>query len=653
MTMQRSDYKCWNRALAEYCLLSKDNGNQAYLTVSPNILAAAWNQTQAEAVEAIQAEKSFVCAVREMYRSDVKLFGLSWLGRFGQDGLPLSIAFLGLSVLAALEMQEDEEHAAHDYYKRLTAVMQVEIGEVLRDEFKEALKTGWFQLQTWMEDNKQARLNLPERREGPFSIVNLPLSQAPLRRTDLRKLPAFFSQFQYPPHGLTSHKKLSRDLDGWRGNLTKQGQQALQDERRELVLAQVKQELAAWDGIVEEAGARQARMELWLAVDATGRKSKLRWLPRRGRGFPERFESNGRGFEAGDDGWYEAVGLSFNDGRLLRNDIYWTMSHTNRQLTLYRPQTPVIAFAECDFLSGYLSRCGLPLHLNCAVLCRLDFVEKVRDYLRRISDQDHSPAPLLEGWQLFRGVRPLRQLSFIEEDLKPIDVETETQILVVGGLRVGRRQWLAEGPPRILIAGERFAHEQPTINGSPVEFGEESELLDGGRLQHPGKYEVTIGRAQAVNIEIIPPQLAAELRQTAKENPDHSPTAFPQIVLPPGNWTLLGTYSHEVRRYNDSSFGGFIAQPPFRVVWAVNWRPSASPRVVCLTNPPPEPGVTRTLSPALSRQWIGAVLSAAQSSRIGCLTGIPAAELRACWRVYVAAAIHQQQEALRARRVRQ
>lgn len=649
MITQCSDYECWNRTLAEYCLLSEDNDNQAYLTVSPNILAAAWNQIHTEVMEAREAEKSFVCAVSEMYRRDVKRFGLSWLSRFGQDGLPRSIAFLGLSVLATLKMEEDDEHAAHNYYSRLEGVLGLEGDDFNRNSNREEFKALWHQLGQWLKEERQLSMAFPTRQEGPYHIPLLPLSQAPFRRVDLEKLPSFFSSFQYQANGITSRTKLRDDLITWgRSNhLTTQGLDALQDDRCNSVLAQVEQELGAWDGTIEVAGARWAQIELQL--NFPGRKPRVYLLPHRPCGFPERFEASERGFEAGDDGWYEPVELLRDEGRLLRANIDWLMTYAGRQLALHRNEAAVIAFAESSFLSGYLSRLHLPLQINCAVLCRVDLTSKVKGYLYQITEQDHQPEPLLEGWNLFRNVRPVRQLMHIEEVLKPIDVQTEMQILTVGGLRLGRREWLAGVPPRILIAGKRQLHERAAINGTMIEISEEGALIEDGLFHQPGRYEITIGRANAVNIDIIEPKLAPEFREAEGGKWFCAISASNLVVLPPGNWTLLGTATNEVRHCNHHSFNGIITNTPFRAVWAINRQPGASVKIICLTVPPPPPQ-TSTFSAQPSNllsgaHWATTILSATSlRPRFACLTEFAAIDLRQAWQAYLAAAVNQQRQ---------
>src|SRR5262249_29954983 len=109
-------------ALAEHCLLSDGARGRVCLAVSPRILAAAWAQLHHQCLSAEDAEKRFVAAVAELYRREVAPTDLRALGGIGGDGLPRSVAFLGLSVLAALAMNH-EEYPTHAYYPRLSDLL--------------------------------------------------------------------------------------------------------------------------------------------------------------------------------------------------------------------------------------------------------------------------------------------------------------------------------------------------------------------------------------------------------------------------------------------------------------------------------------------------------------------------------------------------
>lgn len=114
-------YQQWNLALADKLLNGADERVQ--LTVSASLLAAAWEQQAAEYLSSEEAERQFVEAVAEFYRHYVRFSGLEVLSRQDENGVPRSVAFLALSVLAAGLMHDDGTYAAHDYYHRLSHLL--------------------------------------------------------------------------------------------------------------------------------------------------------------------------------------------------------------------------------------------------------------------------------------------------------------------------------------------------------------------------------------------------------------------------------------------------------------------------------------------------------------------------------------------------
>lgn len=573
-----------------------------------------------------------------MFRHEVRQGSLRFLTH-SVNGWPQSIAFLSLCVLAALGMQEDEEHAANNYYNRLAAALDLTTPQEIQPV---ELKQLWLALQKWLHREKQIHLPLPEYQQNPHHIVAMSRSQTALRKLDLRKLPDFFTQFAYLPQSQVTQAQLCRDLMAWSHHFTHAGQQALQDaQRRQVALAQVMQELAAWDGTSESGGVRRGLIELELDFPGP-KKPHLYFKPHRPPGFPDCFPHGLRTFEAGEEGWYDSVVMTDKDGHSLRADLHWPLAQGPRGLALFRKATGVIAFGESPFVSGYLSRQGLALGLRGAVLCRVDLKDKVRAYLQAITAQTYDPIDLLAGWNLFFHVCPLRRLPFIEDCLKPIDVETTVQLIATGGLRAGRNSWLAGAPPRLFIAGDWAANEQPTVNQQPVKLNHERVLLDGGLLAQPGKYEIAVGGAHALRLEIVAPQIAPDLlieaAQAASLSQSEQPTP---IVLPAGQWTLLGAASHEVLSVHVSASNGCCVCPTFRAVWAVS-RQSKDAQLVCLTVPPPRPSLISINQAGM--YWANTILAAASaSSRMGSYAKTTLSELRQVWRQYVAVAAQQRQ----------
>lgn len=637
-----SDYLQWNSVLTEHCLLSAGSGSKVRLVISPSILAAAWNQQDSEYLTVEEAEDSFINAVSGVYLREVCKSGLGILSHF-DGGLPCSVAFLSASVLAAFNMESDEHYAAHDYYARLAKLLHCGFnGDCPKGFDKDEFKKLWSEVQRWLLETHGITLEIDALDSGSRHVVNRPISQAPLRRIDLAKMPAFFIEKNYQPGSRVSFKLLSRDLDrSMAPRLTLQGQKALGDQnRRAQVLAQVAQELEAWDGTIVDtsSGFRSAPVELQIEFSIRG--PKLFYLPRRPRGFPELFEtvSRDRRFESCEEGWYDSELVPAKDGGILTDGFIWDALANNGYFSLRRGQSCVIAFAPNNF--GLVSRQHLLCGVKCAVLCRDYLVGDVAEYLRRITDQDISPsrnASLPEGWMLFSNFVPIRQLRGVSPVLEPIDVESGSMIIPVGGLRVGRRKWVIDGPPEIFISGYQAEHEIPAIDGEMVETDAQGRLIDDGKLRTPGTHIITAGRAHPLTIEIIPPAVYPDLAD-AHTNESQEENL---VVLPAGQWIVVGVEYHEIVRLKPEFFNGIVTRVPFRPVWAIRCNSAVEPKVVCLRLPPTA-RPNDFLTPArmqMAMAWAQTILSTGSSSpSIGCAFEAQGVQLRRAWKVYVTAA---------------
>jgi hypothetical protein len=635
------EYYKWNRTLADYCLLVGGGGEQVCLSISPSILAAAWSQHQACDLSTETAEANFIEAVSSVYSVIVPSKGLRSLEVLGKDGLPRSIAFLGLSVLAAYNMHRDDEHAANSYYSRLSDLLGCgSDGEYPRGFNPSEFKHLWGHLRGWLKGEKGISLAFPARNSGVGHIINIPLSHVPLRQIDLRKLPSFFSSHGYNPGSITSRHKLERDFMRWAGlsRLTHSGLAALNDERLSAVMLQVAQELEAWDGVIDDAAGTSASVEL--QMDFVRHRPQLYYLPRRPRGFPELFEAGHCTFESCEEGWYDPVPVPPEDGGVLAEGFAWTITCKARTLSLRRSGSHAIALAPAPFQAGYVSRQRLLLNVRGAALCREHLADEAAAYLKRITGNHCSPEKsqgLPIGWVLFRDIVPLKSLANLSPQLYPLDVEVETNILPVGGLRISRRQWITGAPPRIYISGYR-SNTAPTIDGEEVTVNAEGQLIDEGRLAERGTHLITAGR-ESLRIGIVephvpPPDRIDDYKYFSKGT---------LTALPFGRWTLIGASCHEIMHVVSQLGAGVIARTPFKAVWAINCSQMVGTKIVCLDSTVPHPTQPAAFSNMVQRQiaeqWALAVLSSSATHvRIGCFTEASETRARNAWRAYVSAA---------------
>jgi hypothetical protein len=342
-----SDYRRWNRAIAEHLVLKTPNGSGIYLTITPRILARALLELDGASLDPDRAENLFAHAVSDLYRTQIltQRGRLRVLRRVGDDGLPDCIAFLALSVLAAYRMRGDEEATGLAYYVRLAELLRCDVSGAYPIGFDPIVfESLWHFLRGWVAQRAGRQLALADADRGVRRFIGLPLAHVPLRSLDIDKLPDFFVWAGYQPRADVTNARLASDFARWvraRGVLTPTGVAAFQDERQLAVVAQVRAELESWDGTYEESISRRSAV-VEILFDPVQHRPEFFYVPRRPSGFPALFEDGVRTFEASDDGWYGRIFIRPQDGRELADGFRWQTSHSGMEFALRRAATSVV-----------------------------------------------------------------------------------------------------------------------------------------------------------------------------------------------------------------------------------------------------------------------------------------------------------------------
>lgn len=578
-------YRAWNRAIAEYCL-GRPSGAMAYLTVTPQVLAAAWLEAFQEAKDANDAAADFAAAVSDAYTMYVltEPHGLWVLSATTRESLPDSIAFLALSVLAAYEMHADEEAGPNAFYIRLADLLEVElIGGHPRGFNTQDFEALWQHLHDWTWRRDGGVLAMPTD-PGPRRFLALPLTHAPLRKMDVDKLPAFFVWASYEGGAREDVELLGRDLIAWqlaRSPLSLAGAAAVADERLSAVAAQVALELEAWDGcLAASAGTRSASVQLQL--DFVRRQPLLHFLARRPLDFPSRFDDGRHVFEAGEDGWYDPVLIPRDAGDDLASGFSWTVQYGSETVELRRAAAAAIALAPAREMTGFVSRRGLAGGLACAVLCRDELLGSAQDYLsavaqRRCHAVQHTSVP--DGWVLFPNVVPLRHEA-VPAGLEALEVGFAVEIVPVGGLRLGPARWLAGAAPTVFIGG---VHDgvTPRIDDDEVPLLTDGRVDDQGHLSSPGRHRVEAGTARR-RVDIVEPELNVSMCTNLVDEAGMYVEALPAD----SEWMVIGAQIGDVARPDVSTTRGALARVSFEPQWAIS---AARQAAMCLSNGGPRP----------------------------------------------------------------
>jgi len=616
LTPPAGDYALWNKAIVRHCLLEDaPKVEEVYLTITPRVLAGAIAEIGGGVLAPDEAENRLAGAVSRMYSTRVLPHPskLQVLRRCGPDGLPECAAFLALSVLAAYRMHTDEGAAANAYYKRLDELLCCGLtGGLPRGFEPDEFEGLWLFMGAWLKREHRRQLAMPGPDVGVRRYVALPLTHVPLRQVDIERLPDFFDWAGYEPGGRVSIERIDADLSKWARSgaaFTNAGMDALADERRQAVLVQIAHELECWDGSHRDPqGRRIASVEVFLHWER--RVPMLSYLSRRPAAFPSVFDDGVHVLDAGQDGWYEPLPIGLEDGAELQNGFSWEAASDGIHIVLHRTGASAIAMAPSEF-AGPISHAGLLLNTSGAALCREPLVVPAQQYLEGVTGQRCMPLrhpAMPSGWTLFTGVKPVRRQQ-PPNGLEALEVLTNVEIIAQGGLRLGRRwAWLAEAPPKLLVAGFDPG-ENATIDGEPVELEEDGVLRDHGHLAEPGVHVVQVGRVRR-RIEIVDPEVAVT---TFADDPANDPRRV--AALPWGSWAVIGsrpgTLAYALSRHRGQ---GILARCPFEAVWAISFGYGRGTVVHCISEQPPPPERGRRLSTGKLlqnvRAWADAIYNA-------------------------------------------
>lgn len=606
-------YLRWNKILFTRFIAVAAQA-RVHLAVSPRSLSAALSSDTGERLAPPEAERQFVEAVKAAYHSHVvgSSARLRILRRCNPtDGVPLCVGFLALSVLAAHKMHTDQGASSSAYYIRLASLLDVEklAGNLPKDFRTEEFASLWGFLADWVARNKGLSLVLPEE-DVQRRYIAYPLAHVPLRQLDLDKLPAFFDWAGYSPDAAVSTERVADDLQRWEqsyGLLSAAGNSALLDDRLPAVVAQIRSELRAWNGLVADAhGIRHAQVEVLL--EPVGWRWRLFFLAPRGEGYPQVFRSDEIEL-SGSGSWYDPLELGVDNGHLLLHGFSWP-SEDDMSCVLRRPGATAIVLAPNAEYSGFVSRSQIPKDTQCAVICHEKLVDTVAAYLTSICE---SPSRAIQEsgfpreWWLFPQVRAIRLPDSVPSELRSLNVASEADIIPQGGLRLGSQSaWMEGAPPRMLIEG----HEgRPVyVDDDPVELDAEGFLIGSGLFSKGGTYTVRVGSLEK-KVRIVRPALrpSAVLARPAVE--DRARRRHP-VILPLGAWVLVGHHPSQVLPIKAEGPRKSLVFCDFEPAWAIEVGAGRGATVIQISMLPAVHCRKLSKSPNALR-WVSAIYEAA------------------------------------------
>jgi hypothetical protein len=631
-------YTRWNTLISGRFVRNASQA-QIHLAISPRALASISSEATGARVLPVDAEADFLAAVSEVYTGRVigTSARLKMFRRYGEDGTPLCIAFLALSVLAAHKMHSDDTSSGAAYYIRLAELLKVarDPAGYPQDFRTLEFESLWRFFADWVSTSTSSSLVLSNA-DDQRRFIAYPLAHVPLRQLDLEKLPEFFDWAGYSPEKRVSPARLAEDLRRWEqsyGRLSHAGRTALADERSGAVLSQVSSELRAWDGTVATTqGTRSVQAEVLL--EAAMRRFKLSLLVPRREGFPPVFRTAQVELTA-SDAWYEPVELGAGEGTTLLNGFTWTHDQ-NASYVVRRLPSKAIVLAPNSEYSGLVSRHDLPKNTSCAVLCHDSLVETVAAYLRTISDTVATtivPRNFPLEWQLFQNVRAVRHNEVVPEQCEGLAVAAYADIIPQGGLRLGALwSWILGSPPRILIEGRDG--RQVYINDAAVSVDDEGYVTVAEMFELAGAYTIRVASVERT-IRIAEPSLrpiGPALRPGFEESglPRHP------VVLSAGAWTLIGPHPNMVSSVRSEGIRDSLVLCDFEPSWAIKVGSGKGSKAIQISAMPVHIGGHQV---AGLRQWASTIYEAGiRHPELLSEIGASREDLRRCWSDYVSTA---------------
>ncbi len=473
-------YDDWNEALAHYFYNESQAGKPVYLQVDDDVLKQVAPKI---GIPQEYGRNAFIAAVRYRSRLDddpfFRFFQLRDFESDPQNKRPPFIAFLGLCVLAAFDMERDPEKgvSAANYYDRLKDLLGVKRPKKFDD-----VGELWERLDRWLDEDLgqaygKATASYINRRH-----VEYPISQALMRSTDRQKLPDFFldcklnpnEEWMSPDYFQDQLKQLARKTTWPFTNRVWRIFESKDADAMTLVARVVFAEYGGWDGRSTEQirlgilPTEKIALQLEIGYDDFECALYPRARSRSNNLFPEGAYQSFRPVKLKRDpyllNWFVP----------LPDDPFLSEFFAEEEIKLqsvdgrFRQQispTPILLFHEDNDgeLGGYVRYDGQPtLRETYQILCHARLRNQVETYLDKNSQYKEiltSGNPFYKDWVCFRDVCLVRRDEAVAEELTGlIPQKVGLSLQRKGGLKLGRDKYLRGGEPDVEITADD-AHE--------------------------------------------------------------------------------------------------------------------------------------------------------------------------------------------------
>lgn len=194
-----STYSEWNNSIIEYFISRTPMGSKIYLSLNDDVLELIGNSWEIEPSHQSWTQNFCEAVKNRVVMGDrIDLESISYV----ENDYPKYVAFLGLMVLAATQMADDEKINQTNYFRRLREIIGLPLDGQTRPRGLRITSEGeapevnlWKSWNQWLV--KCGFTPTAEEGKGPSRYINYPISQTLLRNADRDRLIELFSEKQW------------------------------------------------------------------------------------------------------------------------------------------------------------------------------------------------------------------------------------------------------------------------------------------------------------------------------------------------------------------------------------------------------------------------------------------------------------------------
>ncbi|MFN5856511.1 MAG: hypothetical protein ACK456_11565 [Pseudanabaenaceae cyanobacterium] len=195
-----NSYSDWNTALIHYFTQNVPYGTKIYLSLDDDTLGKV-GSSFTEDCNHESWITNFCQVVRDQVVRGESIY-LDTVSELDDFGYPMGIAFLGIMVLAANQMAENEELDQKNYFSRFRQVLKLpEDGQTRPKGLRAKPYEKPPEIQLWERWNQwlleQGFIPTAQEGSGPNKYINYPIAQSLLRNTDKDRLRRLFTEKQW------------------------------------------------------------------------------------------------------------------------------------------------------------------------------------------------------------------------------------------------------------------------------------------------------------------------------------------------------------------------------------------------------------------------------------------------------------------------